>query len=672
MRLGFRVSTGRFPSVRNLLTACALAASCAACSKPPKASSAAATGAASSPPATTVDQVVRATRPGKPVIFVGLDGADWQLLDQYMARGLMPNLKGLVADGTAGTLGTLLPPLSPIVWTTMMTGVDPLKHRILDFVRLNPASGQKEPITSDERKAPAIWNMESWAGRRVGVFGLWATYPAEPVNGVMVSDRLFTFLFKELQPPEGVVAPRSEEAWARAVVDRVDRETNLAELKKYLPSLDAHQYESLAASADPYAQPVSALRRILIETRIYDELARDWIGRTKPDLALVYIQGTDSIGHTFAPYAPPRQPSIAAADYERYHGVPERYFAEIDQLLGRYRELAASRGAVLVLASDHGFAWGDDRPEQLSSNAQATAAKWHRKQGIYLLWGPGVPARGRDPKADGAVAQLCATLLAFTGLPPLKGDAAGPLAGAPSATSEPVDYAALYHPAAAPTGSTKQVDADSLQKLRSLGYIGGAESSGGQRTIEVTRSAGSYNNEGIVLKAQGRKPEAIHAFENALIIDPNLASALWNLSDLLFLDPASLDRSDKLLAQAYGAGLPQGTKFLVGRAIGYQRAGQVNRSIALLRAGVALKAEQPDPWFFLGRYEVESGDCARAVADLQHLTELSPQDPKAFASLGLARLCAGDRAAAKRDLQRSLQLDPRQPPVREYLRTLGG
>ena len=45
----------------------------------------------------------------------------------------------------------------------------------------------------------------------VAVFGLWATYPAEPVNGVMVSDRLFTFLFKEAEPPEGVVAPRPHE-----------------------------------------------------------------------------------------------------------------------------------------------------------------------------------------------------------------------------------------------------------------------------------------------------------------------------------------------------------------------------------------------------------------------------------------------------------------------------
>jgi tetratricopeptide (TPR) repeat protein len=662
----------RFPARLGVLAALTLGVLLSAsCTSSPSSNSSPASATVT---AGSADAVVRAARPGKPVIFVGLDGADWQLLDQYMARGLMPNLKRLTAEGTAGTVETLHPPLSPIVWTTMMTGVDPLKHRILDFVRLNPATGQKEPVTSDERKAPAIWNMATWAGRRVGVFGLWATYPAESVNGLMVSDRLFSFLFKEVSPPEGVVSPKSQEAWARAVVDRVNGETDFGALKKYLPWLTAQEYQTVAASGDPYAHPVSALRRILIETRIYDELARDWIAREHPDVAIVYIQGTDSVGHTFAPFAPPRQPSIAPDDYEKYHAVPEHYFAEIDTLIARYRALAETRGAVLVLASDHGFAWGDDRPERLSSNAQSTAAKWHHKQGMYVLWGPGVPARGRDTTAAGGVGQVCATLLAFSGLPPIAGDTAGPLPGTPVVTAAPMDYGALYKPvpSSSAASATKAVDADALQKLRTLGYIGGAESNGGQRTVESTRSAGSYNNEGLLLKAQGRRPESAHAFENALIVDPNLASALWNLSDLLFEDGKALERSDTLLIHAYGAGLPEGTKFVVGRAIGYQRAGQIGRSVKLLQAAVVARPDDMEPWLFLGRYQVETGDCPAAVTSLEQASRLGPADAKTFASLGLARLCMGDAVAARRDLQRSLTLDPNQPPVREYLKKIGG
>jgi Tfp pilus assembly protein PilF len=646
-----------------------LAGSCKSRAPAPE-KTAASTQAAVSPGASSIADITNAARPSPPVIFIGLDGADWQLLDEYMAAGVMPNLKRIVGEGTAGTVETLHPPLSPLVWTTMMTGVDPVKHRILDFVRFNPASGQKEPITSDERQAPAIWNMATWAGRRVGVFGLWATYPAEPVNGLMVSDRLFTFLFKEETPPEGIVFPREEEAWARSAVQRAEAGVTFAELTKYVPRLTEKEYSAAVGVQDAYANPVSALRRTLIETRVYDDLARTWIQRAQPDLAIVYFQGTDSIGHTFAPFAPPKQATIDQADYDRYNGVPRSYFAEIDRLLGGYRELAAQRGGVLMLASDHGFAWSDGRPSQLSSNAQATAAKWHRNQGIYALWGKGIPAKGRDPADSGSIRQVCATLLAAAGLPPIKGEDASPLPGSPGFSTHAADYAAHYHPIAPAMASsaTRTVDADTLARLRALGYIGAAESNtSASRTLQTTRTAGSYNNEGLVLKAQGRKADAISAFENALIVDPNLASALWNLSDLLFADATDLDRSDLLLVHAFGAGLPEGTKYLVGRAIGYQRAGQIDRSTKILEAALRARPEEPEVWLFLGRYRVEKGDCAHAVADFEKATRLAPKNAGAFASLGLARLCAGDRAGAREDLRRSLEIDPSQAVVRQYL-----
>jgi tetratricopeptide (TPR) repeat protein len=217
-------------------------------------------------------------------------------------------------------------------------------------------------------------------------------------------------------------------------------------------------------------------------------------------------------------------------------------------------------------------------------------------------------------------------------------------------------------------GATRTVDADTLARLRALGYIGAAESNtSASRTLQTTRTAGSYNNEGLLLKAQGRKADAIAAFENALIVDRHLASALWNLSDLLFADSTDLDRSDLLLVQAFGDGLPEGTKFLIGRAIGYQRSGQIDRSTKLLEDALRARPEEPEVWLFLGRYRVEKGACAEAVADFEKATRLAPKNAGAFASLGLARLCAGDRIGARHDLQRSLEIDPSQAVVKQYL-----
>src|SRR5437667_5460764 len=136
----------------------------------------------------TVPGISREVHGGHPVIFIGLDGADWNLLDRLMAEGTMPNLALLTREGRSGILKTLHPPLSPLVWTTMMTGVSPLEHGILDFTRFNPTTGAREPITSDERLVPAIWNMVTSVGKQVAVFGLWATYPAESVAGLVVSD----------------------------------------------------------------------------------------------------------------------------------------------------------------------------------------------------------------------------------------------------------------------------------------------------------------------------------------------------------------------------------------------------------------------------------------------------------------------------------------------------
>ncbi|HET8647692.1 MAG TPA: alkaline phosphatase family protein, partial [Vicinamibacteria bacterium] len=332
------------------------------------------------------------TRPR--VVVVGLDAADWQLLDDYMAKGAMPELARLTREGRSGVLRAFVPSLSPLLWTTMMTGRSPLEHRVLDFTRFHPKTGAREPITSDERLARAVWEIASEAGRKVAVFGLWATYPAEPVRGLMVSDRFFAFHRVETELPPGAVSPAAEQPRLQALRDEVERSVGAEQLQPYIPSLTAPELQALEARGSPFAHPATALRRILVETRLYHRLAMDWLPREKPELAVVYFQGTDSVGHVFAPFAPPRQPSIAPPDFERYGGVPEAYFREVDALLGDYRRYAEAAGATLLVVSDHGFLWKEGRPTRPDSQAAATAGRWHRQDGLYLVWGRGIDAVG--------------------------------------------------------------------------------------------------------------------------------------------------------------------------------------------------------------------------------------------------------------------------------------
>jgi Flp pilus assembly protein TadD len=615
----------------------------------------------------------RAATPRRPVIFLGLDAADWSLLDDYIARGVMPDLARLSAEGTSGRIRTLSPPLSPLVWTTMMTGVSPLEHGILDFVQFDAVSGIKEPITSTERRVPAVWNMANAGGKRAAVFGMWATFPAEPIKGLVVSDRLFTFLYKEQTPPAGTVFPQDREAWARDGLARAERSVDYAALHAYFPWLSEAEYAKVADSDDPYARPVSALRRMLIETKVYGDLSLDWIRREQPDLAVVYLQATDTIGHVFAPYVAPRQPSIAQADFDRYKRVPEQFFRAIDGLIGQYRDAAREAGGVLMIASDHGFLWGEGRPAKLSSVAAASAAKWHAPEGMYLVWGPGIPARPGH-EAGGSVQQVCATLLALLGLPNGRDVNGDPLDGAPAVNTPRADYAAGYHPAAAraPDSNRAAASREALANLKSLGYIGSGESDAappGSRGS--TRTPGSYNNEGVIFKERGKLPQAIQAFEKALAVDPNLASAQWNLSDVLYAMGQDLERSDALLVRAFGGGVPDGSKLIIGRAIAYQRNGQAPRSLELMTAAVAANARDPELLLFRGRYRIEGGDCRGAAGDFDRAITLAPQDAAAHSASGLSRLCLGDRPGARRAFERSLEIDPSQAKIREYLTSLG-
>ncbi|HSP33631.1 MAG TPA: alkaline phosphatase family protein [Thermoanaerobaculia bacterium] len=581
-----------------------------------------------------IAEVAARAHAARPVIFIGLDGADWNLLDGYMASAAMPNLRKLVATGTRAAPETEMPPLSPIVWTTMVTGTSPLQHQILDFTRFNPYTHEKEPITSDERRVAAIWNMLTYAGKSCAVFGLWATYAAEPVHGVNVSDRLFSFLYTGTERPVGVVYPPLRQRWAEQHVADAERSIDLPRMREFLPSLTESEFAALSQPKDPYAQPASALWRMLIETEIYRRLSLDYLRSSTriPDLTIVYFQGTDTIGHEYAPFLPPKQPQVTQSDFDHYSGVPEKYFRYIDTILGEYAEIASHAGGQIVIASDHGFRWIEGRPTQISSTATATAAKWHRHQGIFVSTTPTKPPKG--------IRDINHVLLSLTGTPE-------------------IDYSRYFQRAIPPPlpVSKRATDAE-LAKLRALGYIGSNEATRSAVPQNDTKTGGAYNNAGLILRNDHRIDEAIASFEHALAIDPRYASAMWNLSETLFEAGRDFDRADALLVSALQNGLADATRFVIVRSIAYERSSRSDRALRLLEKAVTVAGFDAELRMFRGRYRMDRRDCRGALDDFTMAEQQQPGNALAFASAGLAQMCLGESAAAEASLAHARQLDP--------------
>jgi hypothetical protein len=139
------------------------------------------------------DGVARAD--GLRVFVLGLDGFDWKIADLVSQTHQLPNFDRLKREGSWGNLRSQEPLVSPLIWTTIATGVTPDVHGVTDFLVTDQVTGEEIPVTSTMRKAPALWNIATLFGLRSGFVGWFATYPAEEVDGFMVSDRVAYHMF---------------------------------------------------------------------------------------------------------------------------------------------------------------------------------------------------------------------------------------------------------------------------------------------------------------------------------------------------------------------------------------------------------------------------------------------------------------------------------------------
>jgi len=128
------------------------------------------------------------SEPNTRVLLIGWDAADWKIIHRLVDEGKMPATEKLLNAGVCGNLATLQPVLSPMLWTSIATGKRPFKHGIHGFTEPDPQSGVIRPITNLSRKTKALWNILSQEGKKSVVVGWWPSHPAEPIDGVMVSN----------------------------------------------------------------------------------------------------------------------------------------------------------------------------------------------------------------------------------------------------------------------------------------------------------------------------------------------------------------------------------------------------------------------------------------------------------------------------------------------------
>ena len=356
-----------------------------------------------------INEAYQSARPDVKVCVIGVDGAEWSIIDMLVAQGKMPVMKGLMERGARLNFSSLETLKSPLIWTSMATGKTPEKHGIEDFgsfqfplmkesfIKYPDGIGfyrlvdtffksADMPVNSTIRKVEAVWNLLSSAGKTVGVVGWWGTWPAETVNGIMVSDRFTYTLFNPLATAntlrEGQVYPPEmfDELvkFVRTPDDMTNDELSIFIKGDVSGGIDP-EWES---SGREEWNPLYQLKLGYTSGETFFDVSNYIIKKEQPDFFTVYLEANDMVSHYFWQYFDPSvyPEKISQSEFDHFDEVMTRYYCHWDSLVGKtIAELDSTTNVIIV--SDHGFG-NDPAPKTPFRGGE------HRKNGIFVASGP--------------------------------------------------------------------------------------------------------------------------------------------------------------------------------------------------------------------------------------------------------------------------------------------
>lgn len=601
------------------------------------------------------------------VVIFALDGADWELLHELSDDGRIPNIRALASGGMTASLQTIQPTVSPMVWTTVATGLTPDRHGVLDFMD----RAHSTPVDAYSRRVPALWDIADSFGRNALVTGWWAAWPPTAPNSV----------FYDTPVEESATAVYPAALADRATSLAVPPETvGYAQVRRFL-NITPDEWDN--ATKNP-SDPAVIFRSILAKTwtdhRVAINLYNDQRQHGQdPMLVMVSYEGTDAVNHLFAPYHPPYRDGISEASYRKYWPAVANYYAEVDRLIGEWMGVLPRDTTVMIMSS-YGFRWGKNRPRSMPNGGAALSD--HRNPGMFVAYGPHVVANHAAQPMS--VYDVAPTVLSLLGLPQAA-DMPGHVTTwafkdvAPITSVRVVSYAEFVN--SKPLITAPHIaEAPYARELQAIGHLNDPthnltpvledeDQDARQRAAaplspERWGQYAYYNNLGIDLRGKGKLSDAVDAFDRAIDINPTRPTPHLNEAMTMF-DRQQYSAADDQFLKAVALGLPNAESYFIDFAALYRQRNMDSRAIALLYQGKKLFPQSYLIAANLGSALLAAQRYSEGVPELVRALGLQPSSTLALNNLGLFYAKQNDYGRALDFWNRSLSIEPHQPQIRE-------
>ena len=256
----------------------------------------------------------------KKVLVIGIDGACWNVIDQLIEKGIMPNLKSIKENGVWGNLESSIPPVTFPAWRCYSTGLDPSQLKVYWWMNVNVKTKKFRINNSYSFKGKDLWNIIGEYGKKSIVINIPGTYPAKKINGILIS---------------GPISPEFEKA------------VYPTEIVSYLKSKGYKNFPESKWSIEK--------ERVLDEVRkihkIQSEIALHFLKNEDWDFFHFTFFLTDPIMHYFWKYWDITHPLYSENPFK---SKMEEIWREVDSYIGKFIELLGE-DSILIIMSDHGL-----------------------------------------------------------------------------------------------------------------------------------------------------------------------------------------------------------------------------------------------------------------------------------------------------------------------------